>query len=153
MTTEISIPQGLSDLDKLIYLVRISDKADSLTREGLYKVFTEGSWSNRFSSWSEFVQSPDGLNKSESWASKHIATYRHFVLEAGIEPEQLEGVATESLYLARTLPGTPEEQLAMASTLTRRELKETSNESTGHVHSGETVTIYKCCGMRCDTIL
>ncbi len=145
---EIVVPSELSDVDALIYLVRISDKADALTREGLYKVFTEGTWEGRFSSWGEFVESAGGLNKSQGWASKHLAIHKHYILEGGLSPEKLEGAATESLYMARTLPGTPEEQVSISRTLTRREIKETRQESDGHVHIPKTLTICEECGIR-----
>lgn len=148
MTQEITVPQNLSEIDALIYLVRISDKAENLTRAGLYKVSQDKLWEDRFSSWAEFVESADGLNKSQSWASKHLAIHEYYTLEGGLSPEQLEGSATESLYLARELPGTPEEKVAMARTLSRREIKQTKNENEGHEHQGETYSVWKCCGMR-----
>lgn len=144
----IQVPEELSDIDRLIYLVRISDRAENLTREGLWKIHEEGSWGERFSSWAEFVESPDGLNKSQSWASKHLAIHKHYTLTAGLSPEKLEGAATESLYLAKELPGTPEEQLAMARTLSRRELKETLGDGTNHAHEPETITWCKTCHIR-----
>ena len=146
---DITVPTGLSDIDKLIYLVRVSDKAENLTREGLYKVHQEGSWQGRFSSWGEFVESPYGLNKSQGWASKHLTIHKHYSLKGGLSSEALEGIATESLYLAASTNGTPEQQVEKARTLSRRALKE-SREDDGHVHSGEIVSIHKCCGLRID---
>lgn len=143
---EIAIPAELSPLDALIFLVRIADRAENLSREGLWKVQQDGSWSDRFSSWGEFVESPAGLNKSQSWASKHTNIHEHYTLKGGIAPENLEGIATESLYLAKDLPGTIEEQVAMAKTLSRKELKDTKVDG-GHEHT-EAIRIWKCCNMR-----
>lgn len=139
MNTDIIIPQNLGDIDKLIYLVRVSDRADSLTREGLHKVFIEEGWKGRFSSWGEFVSSPDGLNKSESWASKHLAIYKHYVLEGGLSQAKLESAATESLYLARLLPGSVIEQLSAASTLSRNELRLEKNDADPHEPEYDTI--------------
>lgn len=145
---ELTVPQGLNEVDALIYLARIGDKVENLTREGLWKVSQDKLWEGRFSSWAEFVESAEGLNKSQGWASKHIAIHEFYTLEGGLLPEQLEGAATESLYMARALPGSPEEKVAMARSLSRRELKETKNEHENHVHSGETYSVHRCCGMR-----
>lgn len=142
----ISVPAGMGEVDALIYLVRIADRAENLTREGLWKVQQEGLWEDRYSSWGEFVESPAGLNKSQTWASKHINIHEHYTLKGGISPEKLEGVATESLYIAKELPGTVEEQVAMARTLSRKELRDTKVDG-GHEHT-EAVRIWKCCGMR-----
>lgn len=149
-TSLIEVPAELSDVDKLIYLVRLSDKADSLTREGLYKVFEEKSWESKFSSWGEFVSSPDGLNKSESWASKRLGVHEHYTIEGGVSQDKLIGIPNESLYLAKFVKGTVEEQLAIANTLNRAEIKEARIDG-GHIHGEETVEIYKCCGMRKET--
>lgn len=145
--TDITIPQELSDVDKLIYLVRVSDKADSLTREGLYKVFTEEGWKGRFSSWGEFVSSPDGLNKSEGWASKHLNVYRHYTLEGGISQEKLSGIPTESLYLARTIPGSYEKQVQNAKSLSRQALKQKKNDEEAEMHEPKWVTYCSVCGL------
>lgn len=142
----VRVPDGLSTVDALIYLVRISDRAENLTREGLWKVQQDGSWSDRFSSWGEFVESPAGLNKSQTWASKHTSIHEHYTLKGGLSPEKLEGIATESLYIAKDLPGTVEEQMSMARTLSRKELRDTKVDG-GHEHT-EAVRIWKCCGAR-----
>lgn len=91
----------------------------------------------------------DSFDLSESQASKLITVYKLYVLEGGISPAKLEGIDTERLYLAKSLEGSVEEKLAKATTLTRRELREERVDD-GHVHSGELVTIHRCCGMRAD---
>lgn len=149
MNTEVSIPNGLSDIDKLIYLVRVSDKADQLTREGLYKVFSEKSWEGRFGSWDEFVTSPDGLNKSAGWASKHLKIYTIYTLEGGVSQDKLLGIPTESLYLARDLDGSIEEKVEKARTLTRQELKISHGED--KPHEAEYIEVCKHCWLTRET--
>lgn len=105
-----------------------------------------GEWSDRYDTWGEFVE--DGLGISQSFASKLLTVNRSYLIEGGLQPEAITDVDYEKLYAARSLPGTPEQRVSMAKTLNRRELKETKNEAEGHVHSGETVVIHKCCGMR-----
>lgn len=89
----------------------------------------------------------DEFDLSESQASKLITVYKLYVLEGGISPAKLEGIDTERLYLAKSLEGSVEDKLAKATTLTRRELREERVDD-GHVHSGETIEIHRCCGMR-----
>lgn len=145
---ELSIPQELSVLDKSIYLARHINTAVEVLRPLVYQVYQQELWREKFSSFGEYVESPEGLNKSQGYASKLRSVEEHYIVKGNLAPEKLEGIDYECLYLAERLPGTVEEQLSMARTLTRREIKETLNEAEAHVHSGETVTIHKCCGMR-----
>ena len=88
----------------------------------------------------------DEFDLSEGQASKLISVYKIYVLEGGFSHAQLEGIDTERLYLAKSLEGSIEEKFAKASTLTRRELRETRVEEDGHQH--EAVEICKTCGIR-----
>lgn len=95
--------------------------------------------------WGAFCETE--LNISESFASKLLTVNRVYLVEGGLSPEKLEGVDYEKLYLARNLEGPAELRLEKARTLSRSDLRVEQVED-GHVHSGETVTIHKCCGMR-----
>lgn len=95
--------------------------------------------------WGDLLR--DEFDISESFASKLMSIYKGFVVEGGMPREALEGIDSEKLYLALKLDGTAEEKIAKAQTLTRRDLREERVDD-GHVHSGETVLIHKCCGMR-----
>lgn len=97
--------------------------------------------------WRDFLR--DEFDIGESFASKLMSIHRVLVVEGGISQEKLEGIDGEKLYLALKLEGTAEEKVAKAATLTRRDLKEERVDD-GHIHSGEKVQIWKCCGMRCD---
>lgn len=97
--------------------------------------------------WGDLIR--DEFDISEGFASKLISIHKAFVLEGGISQEDLEGIDGEKLYLALRLEGTAEEKVSRAKTLTRRELREERVDD-GHEHSGETVLIHKCCGMRVD---
>jgi hypothetical protein len=103
-------------------------------------------WRERFTSWGEFVESPDGLGISQGFASKLITTANHYLIQGGISPEKLEGIDYERLYMARALPGSVEEQVEKARVLTRRELKEEKNEEEEHQH--EPIQICKTCHIR-----
>lgn len=117
---EITVPEKLDDVDKAIFLVKLSDRAVSATREILYTIFAAKSWEGRYSSWGEFVE--DGLQKSQGWASKQIAVYEYYTLKGGIPTEKLE-LDTERLYMASNLEGTPDENFSKALTLNRAELR------------------------------
>lgn len=135
----IPVPQ-LSEIDKAIFLVKLADRAVSGTRALIYKIFEEKLWEGRYSSFGEFVEG--GLGKSQGWASKQLAVYRHFHLEGGIDQEALE-LDTEKLYLASKTEGTPEEQLSRAKTLSRSELKAEKNEA--QPHKGEFRSVCTVC--------
>lgn len=95
--------------------------------------------------WGDFLR--DQFDIGESFAAKLMKIHRVFVLEGGMPHEAIEGIDGEKLYLAAGLEGSAEEKLSKARTLTRRDLKECKIDD-GHVHSGEVVSIHKCCGMR-----
>lgn len=95
--------------------------------------------------WADLLR--DEFDISESFASKLMSIHKVLVVEGGISQEKLEGIDGEKLYLALKLEGTAEEKVAKAQTLTRRDLREERVDD-GHIHSGETVEIHKCCGMR-----
>lgn len=142
METSITIPSELSDVDKAIFLVKLTDKATSYTRELLYKIFADKSWEERFTSWDEFVNSPEGLGKSSGWASKNLAVHKHYSIEGGISGDELQ-LDTEKLYIASKLAGTPQEQLVKASVLTREDLKLEKNDD--QPHEAEYDTFCKKC--------
>lgn len=97
--------------------------------------------------WGDLLR--DEFDISESFASKLISIHKVLVVEGGLSPSKLEGIDQEKLYLVLKTEGTAEDKVAKASTLTRREIRE-SRVDDGHVHSGEFVTIHKCCGLRVD---
>lgn len=95
--------------------------------------------------WGEFLR--DQFDIGESFASKLMKIHKVFVLDGGLSTEDIEGIDGEKLYLSAGLEGSALERVSKARTLTRRELKDCRVDD-GHVHSGETVEIHKCCGMR-----
>lgn len=110
----------------------------------LYEVQQEDAWKEVSGSFSEYVQSELGV--SQGFASKLLTVNRHYLVEAGYSPENIAGIDYECLYLAAKTEGTPEEQLAKARTLTRRELKEERNEEEQHEH--EPISICRKCSLR-----
>lgn len=101
--------------------------------EYLYIIQADKLWDNgQYSSFGEYVE--QGLGISEGMASKLIKTYKHYILNGSLSQRNLEGVDAEKAYLAISLPGTPEEQLIKAETLTRREIKEQLVEETHGPH-------------------
>lgn len=98
--------------------------------QNLFKVHESKIWESVASSWGEYVESELGI--SQGFASKLLSVNRHYLIEAGLYPEKLEGIDYEKLYLAAKTEGSVEEQLARAKTLTRAELKQEKNEKDPH---------------------
>lgn len=113
----------------------------------LHEIKTTELWRDRFGSWGEFVESPDGLGISQGFASKLLTTANHYLIEGKVSPEKLEAIDYERLYLARTLPGTVEEQVAKARVLTRTELKQERNDAEPTPHTPEWVEFCKICNV------
>ena len=100
-------------------------------------------WQDNFSSFGEFVEQECQI--SQSFASKLIAVYNHYLVSGGVSQRNLEGVDAEKLYLALKLPGSPEEQLTKAKTLSRGELKQQKEfEETGEECKHTTLICAKC---------
>ena len=138
---DIIIPGNLDILDKSIYVARAIENAVDVLRPLVYQVYTQKLYLGRFSTFQEYVESPDGLNKSPGYASKLKSVEEHYVINGGIHPKTLSGIANECLYMARLLPVSIEEQVEHARTLTRRELKESGNEHSPCEHD-----IIQICG-------
>ena len=148
MTKEIIIPAGISDLDASIFLTRLKDKATGLSREYICKVRDSGSWSERFSSWTEYVESPDGLGKSKGYVSRLTQVHDHFF--GKVSHEKLEKIDNDCLYYSMRLNGTPEKQLASAELLTRRQIQDelASTPAGDCQHDCEHITICSRCSRR-----
>lgn len=100
--------------------------------QNLHVIKESGEWRNEASTWGEFCE--EGLNISQSMASKLLTAHSAWILRAGVSPDKLEGIDYEKLYLAAPLleGGNAEEVLAQARTLTRSELKQNNNEKAPH---------------------
>lgn len=81
------------------------------------------------------------LDIRQSTTSK-LLTIADYYLRS-LSPEQIGPVDYERLYQATMLPGTVEENLSKAQTLTRLELKQELNDS--EPHTGEFVEYCKFC--------
>lgn len=104
----------------------------------------QAAWIDVADTWGQYVESELGI--SQGFASKLLSVNQHYLVEGGVSPEKLEGIDYEKLNAARLLPGTLDEQLAKARTLTRRELKEERNDEQPHEHLP--ITICKTCSLR-----
>lgn len=140
MTPSTTLVQETIDLFKSLRMSVV----EAMRR--LYEIQETEAWTERADTWGEFCE--EHLQISQSYASKLLSTYSHYVISGGVELQTLAGTDHEKLYQARSLPGTVEEQVAMAKTLTRRELKETKNEINEHTHEPVAITMCKSCGMR-----
>lgn len=100
----------------------------------LHAVYEEDAWKEVSTTWGEYLDTELGIAQSQ--ASKLLSVHKYYLLEGELEPDEIAGVDYEKLNAARSLPGTPEENLAKAKTLSRRELKEERNdtEETPHEH-------------------
>lgn len=93
----------------------------------------------------QYVEENIGI--SGSTASKWVGNYEAWVIQGGVDIEAIAGIDQDKLLLAKSLSGSIEERLSKAKVLNRAELRAEKVDD-GHVHSGETVEIHKCCGMR-----
>lgn len=121
---------NLNDLDKSIYVMRHISSAIDVLRPLVFSVWKDELWRGRFSSFSEYVESPDGLNKSQGYASK-LKTVQQFSIDSGTD---VSGVDYESMYLSIKTGGTPEEIISRARSLTRAELRAERIEAKDHEH-------------------
>lgn len=113
--------------------------------QNLYRIKTEGIWEGRASSWSEFCESD--LQISQSQASKLLSIHQHFIVDGGLQPEDLIGTDYEKLNAVRKLPGTVQEQMSIARTLSRKEIRDSFSESIQCEHT-KTYVICADCGTR-----
>ncbi len=112
--------------------------------QNLHAIKESGEWTTVASTWGEFLE--DQLKISQGFGSKLLTVHNHYLLEANISPEKLEGVDYECLYLAAKTEGSPEEQIEKARSLSRRELREERNEKEPHEHLP--IKICKVCSIR-----
>lgn len=110
----------------------------------LYEVNRSEAWKEVSENWGDYVEGELGI--SHGFASKLLTTNRVYLVEGGLAPEKLEGIDYEKLYMARELPGSLEEKLEKARTLTRRELKEEKLDEEPHEH--QPISICKVCQLR-----
>ncbi len=104
-------------------------------------------WTQKYSSFGEFVES--GLGISQSAASKLIKAYSYWVLEVKATHADLVDIPTENLYLAIGLKGNDETKLEKARLLTRTELKEElAVKENGEEHDHEWIEICIRCHKR-----
>lgn len=130
---EITVPQELNDLDKSIFIARHISSAMDVLRPLVYTVWKDELWKDRFSSFGEYVESPQGLNRSQGYASK-LKQVEEFRINSGLSEYDIAGIDYESMYLSLKSGGTPEEILSKAKTLTRAELRQERNEHADHEH-------------------
>lgn len=111
----------------------------------LYQVREENAWEGQFGSFNEFLE--EGCQMDKGQASRLLTAYEHFAINGRVELAQLRAVNPEKLYLASSLPGTPEEQLAKATTLSRSELN-IERADKGGEHECAYIEICKFCHKR-----
>lgn len=148
--SEVTVPQELSDLDKSIFLARHIKGAVDVLRPLVYKVWTEGSWGERFGSFSEYVESTEGLGMSPGYASKLKGVHEHYIVEGGLSPENIAGIDNEALYLARGSAATPEMEVANALTLKRTQTKQNKAEYDNHTPDFKEVCVVEGCWLTKD---
>lgn len=87
----------------------------------LYEISAGELWKEKYDSFGEYVE--EECRISQGMASKLVNIHGYFVLKAGVSPAKLTHIDSEKLYLAMSLPGTPQKQLASAESLTRSEMR------------------------------
>lgn len=105
----------------------------------LYQIQKSGEWDQSYETFPKFCEAELDIRQSQT--SKLLTVAEYFLKSKS--PEEIGPVAYESLYMATMLPGTVEENLAKARTLTRLELKQELNES--EVHTGDYIEVCKHC--------
>ena len=143
MNTTLTAPQQLLQETKEAFANVRGSVVVAMQR--LYKVHESNAWEGVCSSWSEYVESELGI--SQSFASKLLSVNKHYLIDGGLSPENIAGIDYEKLNMARTLPGSVEEQTSMARTLSRKELKETRNDAEETPHTPDFVEYCKTCGL------
>jgi hypothetical protein len=111
----------------------------------LHIIRESNEWQGHASSWSEFCESI--LEIPQSQASKLLGIHQHYIIDGGKDIEDLIGLDYEKAYSARKLPGTVDEQLAKARTLSRTELKHEANDAEVIPHAFEEVCYCRVCGL------
>lgn len=148
---DLMIPHGLDLIETAIFLVRVGDRAESMSRELLWKIEQERLWQGRFSSMKDFVTSPDGIGKSMPWLSQQKSVYKHYCLDGGLTAKDLEGISNYRLYLGIGIDGPYEERVAAAKTLSLDAMKQlvSSDKHPNCSHEDtHTITICDTCGIR-----
>lgn len=125
--------EDLGALEKSIYVARHISSAMEVLRPLVYQVYKDELWKGRFSSFGEYVESPDGLNRSQGYASK-LKQVEEFRITNGLSEKEIAGIDYESMYLALKAGGTPQEIISKAKTLTRAELRAERSEHADHEH-------------------
>ena len=110
----------------------------------LYQVREKEAYKSKYDPFSAFVEEECGISRGH--ASKLLTIYSHYVVEHGVLQQNLEAVDTDKLYLAIRTPGSAQQQLSRAKTLTRQELKLDTNDAEPHDH--EPITICAKCHIR-----
>lgn len=133
MSNEITVPIGLGDVDRAVFLSKLTRKASTALRQAIYQVHKNSSWQGRFESWDAFVESEDGLDISRSLASKLIKVEEEYVEKLGFSSEKLEGIDNEKLYLAIPLLKERDASTVIetARLLTRNDIKKETAEKGG----------------------
>jgi len=103
-------------------------------------------WEGTYNSFGEYVEQECQI--SQSYASKLIKTYEHYIINGGVSHATLEGTDVEKLYLAISLTGTTHEQAVKAETLTRQEIKAELAVKDGVEHECVPISICKTCSKR-----
>lgn len=104
----------------------------------LHHIQKSGEWQG-YDTFPKFCEGEMDIRQSTT--SKLLAIANYFLRE--YTPEQIGDCDYERLYQATMLPGTVDENLAKAKTLTRTELRQELNES--EVHTGEFIEVCKHC--------
>ena len=116
----------------------------------LWKIREEGLFRETHQSFGAFAEEECGLNASQ--ASRYLTAFEHFSIQGGFSIAQIGEVDVEKLYIAKSLSGSAEEQLAKAQSLSIRELKaQNVYEKTGEECAHEkTYTACCSCNKRID---
>lgn len=113
----------------------------------LHEIKEKEMWRQGYKSFGAYVESECQI--SQSFAAKLVQVYAHFVIQHGLNSNNLREIDAEKLYLALRLPSPPEKQLEQARLLSRSELKaEIASKGEEECKHETTITICASCHAR-----
>lgn len=140
---ELSIPSVVAEIKSLVSSVRQNSLALAKNLHFLRSNLPDER------PFGQFVE--EEFEISQGFASKLVSNWEHYVITGGVQPSKLEQIDYEKLYLAAKIEGSPELQIAQAKTLSRKELRQTREETNDHEH--EEIRVCRICGIRiCDGV-
>ncbi len=116
----------------------------------LYEIEQTSAWEGKYSSFAEYVEQECQISKG--FASKLLASWKYYVIDAGVSPINFQGIDYEKLYMTTKLAsGTTEERLVKAREWNREDIRAELSTHDGREcdhPEDKRVILCGCCGKR-----